>query len=355
MAIVVEREPTASGSIPPTRVAALGALGWFAVDRRGLPGGRRDPRGRHRRARRAPPGRGRVHDRRGHPARLGRRRPRPARPHRPHARRDRQRRASSAAGSSPRRTGICVHRRARRCRSRRRWPTPWPPGSRCSRSLRRRRAAPLARRSGRCERSPLLTGVTAIARRRRSPCPGMLAAGHAHTTPTARRAPHGASDDGRRRAHGRRRPAEDLRPHAAHRPQRGRRASRCSSRRRRRTCSPSRSPGSRSSPTPPSPSRMGFVSIGDGFLGYEHYLNAANMNDDKILDPDYPESLVFDTSVHAEAARGGHVHDEPRRHARRRARAGRQAHPVARPRQPLLRRCRAWPGSPTATATAPAA
>jgi hypothetical protein len=42
---------------------------------------------------------------------------------------------------------------------------------------------------------------------------------------------------------------------------------------------------------------MGFVSIGDGFLGHEHYLNAANMNDDKILDPDYPESLVFDTTV----------------------------------------------------------
>jgi hypothetical protein len=42
---------------------------------------------------------------------------------------------------------------------------------------------------------------------------------------------------------------------------------------------------------------MGFTSIGDGFLGYEHYLNIANMNDDKILDPDYPESLVFDTSV----------------------------------------------------------
>jgi hypothetical protein len=42
---------------------------------------------------------------------------------------------------------------------------------------------------------------------------------------------------------------------------------------------------------------MGFVSIGDGFLGHEHYLNVANMRDDKILDPDYPESLVFDTSV----------------------------------------------------------
>ena len=42
---------------------------------------------------------------------------------------------------------------------------------------------------------------------------------------------------------------------------------------------------------------MGFVSIGDGFLGHEHYLNNVNMNDDKILDPDYPESLVYDTSV----------------------------------------------------------
>jgi hypothetical protein len=41
----------------------------------------------------------------------------------------------------------------------------------------------------------------------------------------------------------------------------------------------------------------GFKSIGDGFLGYEHYLNLANMNDDKLLDPDYPESLVYDTSV----------------------------------------------------------
>jgi hypothetical protein len=42
---------------------------------------------------------------------------------------------------------------------------------------------------------------------------------------------------------------------------------------------------------------MGFVSIGDGFLGHEHYLNAANMKDDRLLDPDYPESLVYDTSV----------------------------------------------------------
>lgn len=42
---------------------------------------------------------------------------------------------------------------------------------------------------------------------------------------------------------------------------------------------------------------MGFKSIGDGGLGHEHYVNPVNMNDDKLLDPDFPESLVYDTSV----------------------------------------------------------
>ena len=42
---------------------------------------------------------------------------------------------------------------------------------------------------------------------------------------------------------------------------------------------------------------MGFVSIGDGALGHEHYLHPGNMNDDRILDPSRPESIVFDTSV----------------------------------------------------------
>lgn len=42
---------------------------------------------------------------------------------------------------------------------------------------------------------------------------------------------------------------------------------------------------------------MGFVSIGDGALGEEHYLNLANMADDKVLDPSFPESLVYDTRV----------------------------------------------------------
>jgi hypothetical protein len=37
----------------------------------------------------------------------------------------------------------------------------------------------------------------------------------------------------------------------------------------------------------------GFRSIGDGFTGYEHYINWAYINDEHTLDPDYPESLVY--------------------------------------------------------------
>jgi hypothetical protein len=38
----------------------------------------------------------------------------------------------------------------------------------------------------------------------------------------------------------------------------------------------------------------GFISIGDGFTGNEHFVNTAYFEDDHILDPDYPESLVYD-------------------------------------------------------------
>lgn len=41
----------------------------------------------------------------------------------------------------------------------------------------------------------------------------------------------------------------------------------------------------------------GFISIGDGATGTEHYVNPAFMADATILDPGKPESLVFDTSV----------------------------------------------------------
>jgi hypothetical protein len=37
----------------------------------------------------------------------------------------------------------------------------------------------------------------------------------------------------------------------------------------------------------------GFKSIGDGFTGDEHFINTAYFDDGRILDPDYPESLVY--------------------------------------------------------------
>ena len=40
----------------------------------------------------------------------------------------------------------------------------------------------------------------------------------------------------------------------------------------------------------------GFRSIGDGFTGIEHLVNPGFMHDKTVLDPDRPESLVYDTS-----------------------------------------------------------
>ena len=42
--------------------------------------------------------------------------------------------------------------------------------------------------------------------------------------------------------------------------------------------------------------RRGFRSIGDGFTGTEHLINQAFLTDRHTLDPDHPESLVYDTS-----------------------------------------------------------
>ena len=39
----------------------------------------------------------------------------------------------------------------------------------------------------------------------------------------------------------------------------------------------------------------GFASIGDGFTGDEHFINTRYFDDGRILDPDHPESLVYDT------------------------------------------------------------
>jgi hypothetical protein len=41
---------------------------------------------------------------------------------------------------------------------------------------------------------------------------------------------------------------------------------------------------------------LGFTSIGDAFSGFEHYVNFAYANDDAFLDPNKPESLVYQVS-----------------------------------------------------------
>jgi hypothetical protein len=38
----------------------------------------------------------------------------------------------------------------------------------------------------------------------------------------------------------------------------------------------------------------GYFSIGDGITGTEHFINSSYIDDDHILDPDFPESLVYD-------------------------------------------------------------
>ena len=40
----------------------------------------------------------------------------------------------------------------------------------------------------------------------------------------------------------------------------------------------------------------GYYSFGDGSTGHEHYLNWDLVDDGRILDPQYPESLVYDTT-----------------------------------------------------------
>ena len=38
----------------------------------------------------------------------------------------------------------------------------------------------------------------------------------------------------------------------------------------------------------------GFASINDGITGHEHFINWAYVNDDHVLNPDYPEALVYE-------------------------------------------------------------
>lgn len=40
----------------------------------------------------------------------------------------------------------------------------------------------------------------------------------------------------------------------------------------------------------------GYRTIGDAFTGHEHFINWAYLDDGRVLDPDHPESLVYETS-----------------------------------------------------------
>ena len=68
-----------------------------------------------------------------------------------------------------------------------------------------------------------------------------------------------------------------------------------SSRRGPRTSSRSPCCGCRRWKDPAYAEAHGFHSIGDGFTGDEHFINQAFFDDGRILDPDHPESLVYDT------------------------------------------------------------
>ena len=83
----------------------------------------------------------------------------------------------------------------------------------------------------------------------------------------------------------------------------------------------------------------GFHSIGDGGTGHEHYIQWDWIDDDVWLDPDYPESLVFEPQPDGSKKLVSAMFMLPSGHrARRRARLGRRADAVARPRRSVLHR-----------------
>ena len=48
---------------------------------------------------------------------------------------------------------------------------------------------------------------------------------------------------------------------------------------------------------------LGFRSIGDAATGFEHYINPAYIGDDSFLDPNRPESLVYQVDGESQDAR----------------------------------------------------
>ena len=94
--------------------------------------------------------------------------------------------------------------------------------------------------------------------------------------------------------HARRTSARGVRPDRRRSTSRERLASRPSSRRSPRTSSPARSPICRSGRTRRSPRRPASTPSATASTGHEHYVQWDWIDDDVTLDPDHPESLVYE-------------------------------------------------------------
>ena len=84
----------------------------------------------------------------------------------------------------------------------------------------------------------------------------------------------------------------------------------------------------------------GYCSIGDAVTGDEHFINPALFDDGRILDPEYPESLVYepDKATGGKKLVAAMFMLAPNQTLERRSRSGRRADAVAHPQQPLLHR-----------------
>ena len=156
------------------------------------------------------------------------------------------------------------------------------------------------------------------------------------TPPTAQRADQCAHDHGDAPAetHHRR-----LRPDASRSTSRASRASRPSSRRSPRTSSPSTLVRLPQWADPAVAEAAGFHSIGDGRTGHEHYIHWDWIDDDVWLDPDAPESLVYEPQPDGSKKLVSAMYMLPQIVALDDVpELGWRADAVARPRRPVLHR-----------------
>ena len=85
---------------------------------------------------------------------------------------------------------------------------------------------------------------------------------------------------------------------------------------------------------------LGYRTIGDAHTGFEHFVNWDLIADGRVLDPDFPESLVFkvDTATGEKTLGGAMFMANPGDTLDTVPDRGRRPGAVARPRRPLLRR-----------------